>query len=140
MGRQLTKAHREAFAKWQKSSQSKDAPTVDINHWLSLARRMKILSTFPRLSTLAATAELTLTADENVKRGWVKNMAGRLYELAQIDSPFQRYVEDICSPLHCTKLAKMREVINREWEKDEKAVWFTIEPTNALILYWVGLD
>ena len=73
---QLTEAHQEAFARWQKSSQSKDPPTVDINHWLKLARRMKILNIFSRLSSLAATAELTLTVKENVSRSWMKNMTG----------------------------------------------------------------
>ena len=70
----------------------------------------------------------------------MKMVKGRLYELAETDCPFQLDVKDICSPQHCTKLAKMREVIDREWKRDEKAVWFTMGPMNALILYWVSLD
>ena len=88
IGQPLTEAHQEAFARWQKNSQLKDKPTVDINHWLKLARRMKILSTFLRLSSLAAIAELTLTVKENVSRSWMKNMMSQLYELAQTDFPF----------------------------------------------------
>ena len=74
--KQLTETHQEAFARWQKSSQSKDASTLNINYWFKLARKVRILSIFLRLNNLAATAELTLTVKENVNRGWVKNMAG----------------------------------------------------------------
>ena len=113
---------------------------MNVNNWLKLARRMRILSTFPRLCTLQTTYKLALTVEENTRKGWMKMAEGRLYEFAGTDCPFQLDVKDICSLQHCTKLARMREVIDREWEKDEKAVWFTMGPTNALILYWVSLD
>ena len=110
---------------------------MSINDWLRMARRMRVLSTFPRLSSLEATAGLQPTGKEDGERGWVKNSAIRLYELQATDSLYEQRVEGICAPHHGTKFDTIHGLI-KDWAVNEIAVFCTMSPTNALILYWVG--
>ena len=111
---------------------------VRIMHWLNEARRMRILSTFPRLDSLEATSEMKLTGQQDFDNGWLKSADGRLYELLPVNSLYEQNIKDICSPKHCTKLAAVSALIAK-WGRNEKAVFCTMGPTNALILYWVNV-
>lgn len=57
IGREITEKHKKAVAKWKRGKKIEDAPSLNINNWLLKARKMRVLSTFPRLSSLGATAD-----------------------------------------------------------------------------------
>ena len=67
-----------------------DESKVAISSWLDMARKAQILSTFPRLDSLEATAGLKLTGQQDSDNGWVKNYPGRLYELRRTNSPYEQ--------------------------------------------------
>ena len=122
---------------WQQKAQVGKQPDLSINSWLLMVRKMQVLSTFPRLSSLEATAALKFTGQEHIEKHWVERESGKLYALQETHSPYELHIKDICASSNCTKLAAFCEVMET-WEKNEKAVFFTMGPTNALILYWIG--
>ena len=111
---------------------------VRIMHWLNKAHRIRILSTFLRFDSLEAISELKLTGQQNFDNDWLKSADGQLYKLLPVNSPYEQNIKDICSPEHCTKLAAVSALIAK-WGRNEKAVFCTMGPTNALILYWVNV-
>lgn len=99
---------------------------------------MRILSTFPRLGNLEAITGQKLTGQQDSENDWLKNFTQRLCELCRTKSPYERHIRDICAPDHCIKLAVVLGLI-KGWESNEKAVFCTMGPTNALILYGVDV-
>ena len=137
IGNKITTSLSQAIQTWENNRRG-DRPTVRIIHWLDKARRMRILSTFPKLDSLEATLELKLTGQQDFDNGWLKNADRRLYKLFPVNSPYEQNIKDICSPEHCTKFAAVLALIAK-WGRNEKAVFCTMGPTNALILYWVNV-
>ena len=137
IGNKITTSLSQAIQTWENNCRD-DRPMVRIIHWLDKMRRMRILSTFPRLNSLEVTSELKLIGQQDFDNGWLKNADGRLYELFPVNSLYEQNIKDICSPEHCTKLAAVSALIAK-WGRNEKAVFCTMCPTNALILYWVNV-
>lgn len=137
----MKKEHEWAVKNWENSKPRVGAePMMNINNWLMKARRLRVLSSFPRLGTLDATKELALTGteDRSPEKQWVRRVAGSAYQLLTTGSPYKKYIKHICSSANCPKVAAIDHLIKNEWEKGEKAVFCTMGPTNALILYWVS--
>ena len=78
--------------------------------------------------------------DRSPENGWVKNCSSPLpiYELKMVNSPYELHIQAICDHRYCPKIAAIDRLIDQTWDKGEKAVFATMGPTNALILYWVG--
>jgi SNF2 family DNA or RNA helicase len=133
---QLARQQAEADAKRKSGRVFVPEPEININNWLMKARRMRILSTFPRLGTLPATRSLSFTGDEDTKNGWVTLVDKKTYELKVTNSPYELHIEDICSAENCSKVKAINILITRTWDEGEKAIFTTMGPTNALILYW----
>ena len=143
IGTELQTQLEEAIRAWEQSRpRVRSKPTLDMNHWLIKARRMQVLSSFPRLGTLGATKDLAFkgSEDRSSSKRWVKNCAkpSPPYEMKMTGSPYETHIHAICDPRDCPKIAAINRLIDREWEAGEKAVFTTMGPTNALILYWVS--
>ncbi|MCJ1467868.1 hypothetical protein MMC07_006493 [Pseudocyphellaria aurata] len=117
----LANSYQQQHEKWQQMQKAGEASKVNANNWLQRARKMRVWSTFPRLSTLEAASGLSLSGQEDVAKGWRKKVMGKLYDLQPTESPYEQHLDDICSPSHCTKLRELSKVM-KNWDKDEKAV------------------
>jgi len=133
---QLKKEHAVAKAKWVDDGCIGPEPSITANHWMMKVRRLRVLSSFPRLGELDDTKSLTFSGTEDRERNWVRMKKGRLYEVEECGSPYERHIADICSEDNCPKIKAINDRI-QEWDNDEKAVFCSMGPTNALILYWV---
>ena len=131
--------HDVALKTWNDNGQHGPQPVLQIISWLKHARRMRILSTFPRLGTLAATKNLTFSGKEDREKGWVRPKKDKVYELEEVDSPYERWIEDICSHHNSSKMECIDQLIRDTWDQGEKAIFVTMGPTSALILYWVSV-
>ena len=137
----LQKELDQATAKWEATvPRLTPKPQLNMNNWLLRARRMRILSSFPRLGTLDKTRRLSYTGkeDRNADNGWIKPVGGRLYELQRTNSPYEVFIRDVCAPANCPKSAALNQLMDEAWEPGEKACFATMGPTNALLLYWVS--
>ena len=137
----LQKELDQATAKWEATvPRLTPKPQLNMNNWLLRARRMRILSSFPRLGTLDKTRRLSYTGkeDRNADNGWIKPVGGRLYELQRTNSPYEAFIRDVCAPANCPKIAALNQLMDEAWEPGEKACFATMGPTNALLLYWVS--
>ena len=68
IGTQFIKSFKQKIAKRKSQPPDANQGKVNIKNWLIMARRMQILSIFPRLSNLKATAKLSLTRKQNSKK------------------------------------------------------------------------
>lgn len=132
----LKTEHAANVKKWVRSGRLGREPQISAASWMRAVRRLRVLSSFPQLGELTATKTLAFTGEEDYRKGWIHVTKGHLYELETGDSPYERYVTDICAEHNCPK-AKAILLLIKDWKQDEKAVFCSMGPTNALVLYWV---
>ena len=135
---QLVLENDAARRQWDEDGRLGVEPHINVHNWMRRVRRLRILSTFPVLGTLEATKNLELTGAEDKEKGWVSVAKEHLYNLVERDSPYERHIEQICAERDSPKIAAINELIDRRWDGDEKAVFCSMGPTPALVLYWVG--
>lgn len=133
--------HEVKLAEWQKQTEElrlSDKPKVNAGSWLIQARRSRVLSTFPILDILTETKQFCLAGHELNRdgRAWLVPDSVNLGRLKETDSPYEKHLDYICAPRHCPKLAAVDHLIKDVWDKGEKAVFVTMGPVNALIVYW----
>ena len=137
----LVKKLEAAIQEWEQSwPRVKPRPQMDMNNWLMKNRRLRVISSFPRLGTLKSTRKLELTGEESMgkENKWVVKTSQSTYALEETESPYEEHLEDICAEDNCPKIKAINELIDIKWDKGEKAVFCTMGPVNALILYWVS--
>ena len=115
-------------------------PVIAVHTWLMAARRARILSSFPELAIHEATKGLALTLKEAQEERWIQVEAGKLYQLAQTGSPYEKAIHDIAGNANCMKLRTLQLVREHIWGKHEKVVIMAMGPVSALIIYWVSLE
>ena len=87
-------------------------PKLEATRWLIKASQERVLSTFLRLGTLADTASLKLSQDQDFKRRWMKICRGKLYKLeSTTTSPYENHIDNICSTKNCPKIAAIASLI-----------------------------
>jgi hypothetical protein len=106
------------------------------------ARKMRVLSTFSRLSTLSNTVSLKFTDMKNIDfdHNWVRMTFNRLYELQTIDFFYERHIEDIYAFENSLKIKIIHALITKTWKLEKKTVFCIMSSINALILYWVDFN
>jgi hypothetical protein len=104
--------------------------------------KMRVFSTFLRLSTLSNTASLKFTNMKNIDfdYNWVRMIFNRLYELQTIDFFYKKHIEDIYAFENSLKIKIIHALITKTWELKKKTVFCIISSINALILYWVNFN
>jgi hypothetical protein len=127
-----------AIIKWKHNSRILSRSKMNINNWLMMTRRIRILSIFSRLKILSETTSLSFTEQENTKNEWVTLKKNRIYELQEINFLYELYLNDICFVEYCLKIVAINELITLKWNKKKKIVFMTMRSTNALILYWIN--
>lgn len=70
-------------------------PSVKVSRWLQVARRSRIISSFPELDVLQDCKPLRFTSEELLKNKWLRTRAGTLYELERTQSPYERHIKAI---------------------------------------------
>jgi hypothetical protein len=124
--------------KWKHSFRILSRSKMNINSWLMMIRRIRILNIFSRLSILLKTTSLSFIEQENTKNEWVTLKKNRMYELQEINFSYELYLNDICFVEYCLKIVAINKLITLKWNKKKKIVFTTMKSTNALILYWVN--
>jgi hypothetical protein len=140
ISKKIKQFHAIIVVNWEKFNKIKLRSEINVNDWLIKARRMRVLSTFSRLSTLSNTASLKFTDIENTDfdHNWVRMIFKRLYELQSTDSFYEKHIEKICAFENSSKIKIIHDLITREWDSKEKTMFCIMSSTNALILYWVN--
>lgn len=135
------KAHNDrTTVEWTQRGQVGPMPQISLTNWMLECRRLRIISSFPALGEIDATKSLDLTGQELVKQNWLRIKRGHLYDLEAMHSPFELHINEITCWKNCPKLQAIKRLINVEWEPNEKALFCTMGPTNAFILYWVCIE
>jgi hypothetical protein len=139
---EMKQVHAAAIVNWEKSNKLKLRLDINVNDWLMRARKMRVLNTFLKLSTLSNTASLKFTDMKNIDfdYNWVRMTFNRLYELQTIDSFYERHIEDICAFENLLKIKIIHALITKTWELEEKTVFCIMSSINALILYWIDFN
>ena len=137
---QLKKANEKARHTWMADGQKGSEPQINISSWMMRVRRLRILSTFPVLGLLEDTKNLSLSGveDRSKEKAWVSLSKKHLYDLEERGSPYERHLREICAEKDCPKIGAINQLIDKQWDQHEKAVFCSMGPTPALILYWVG--
>ncbi len=140
ISKKIKQLHPIIVVNWEKFNKIKLRSEINVNDWLIRARRMRVLSTFSRLSTLSNTASLKFTNIENIDfvHNWVKMILNRLYELQSTNSSYEKHIEEICAFENPSKIKTIHDLITKEWDSKKKAMFCIMSSTNALILYWVN--
>ena len=134
---QLLQENEAAKQAWRAGGGLGAEPQINVHNWMRRVRRLRILSTFPVLGTLEDTKNLELTGAEDRQHGWVTKAKDHPYNLDETGSPYERHIEAICAESDCTKVAAINKLIDEKWDPEEKAVFCSMGPTPALVLYWV---
>ena len=121
--------------KWIDSGRVGEPPKVAANMWMRMNRTLRILSTFPALASNSETKDLQWTGEELVVQKWAKRIRNDLGNLAEVDSPYERQIEALTDSRYTPKIAEIKRTI--DLRPSEKAVFVTMGPVNAMILYWV---
>jgi hypothetical protein len=134
---EIKQIYAAAIVNWEKSNKLKFRSDINVNDWLMRARKMRVFSTFLRLSTLSNTASLKFIDMKNIDfdHNWVRMIFNQLYELQTIDSLYKRHIEDICTFENSLKIKIIHALITKTWELEKKIVFCIINSINALILY-----
>ncbi len=125
---------------WKHNARILSRSKMNINSWLMMICRMRILSIFSCLKILSETTSLSFTEQENTKNEWVTLRKNRLYELQEINFSYELYLNDICFVEYCFKIDAINELITLKWVKRKKIVFTIMKSTNALISYWVNIQ
>jgi hypothetical protein len=82
ISKKIKQLHAIIVVNWEKFNKIKLKSKINVNDWLIRARRMRVLSTFSKLSTLSNTASLKFTDIENIDfaHNWVRVIFQRFYE------------------------------------------------------------
>ncbi len=124
--------------KWKHNFKILSRSKMNINNWLMMTRRMRILNIFSRLNILSKTTSLSFIEQKNTKNEWMTLKKNRIYELQEINFSYELYLNDICFVEYCFKIVAINELITLKWNKRKKIVFTTMKSTNVLILYWIN--
>ncbi len=122
--------------KWKHSFKILSRSKMNINNWLMMIRRMRILNIFSRLNILSETTSLFFTEQKNTKNEWMILKKNRIYELQKINFSYELYLNDICFVEYCLKIVAINELITLKWDKkkrscsrqwDRRMHWFCIK-------------
>jgi hypothetical protein len=140
ISKKIKQLHAITVVNWEKFNKIKLRSEINVNDWLIKTRRMRVLSTFSRLSTLSNTTSLKFTDIENIYfvHNWVKMIFKRLYELQSTNSFYKKHIEKIYAFENSSKIKTIHNLITREWNSKEKTMFCIMNSTNALILYWIN--
>jgi hypothetical protein len=124
--------------KWKHNFKILSKSKMNINNWLMMIRRMRILNIFSRLNILSETTSLSFIEQENTNNEWVILKKNRIYELQEINFSYELYLNDICFVEYYLKIVAINELITLKWNKRKKIVFTIMRSTNAMILYWIN--
>ncbi len=105
---------------------------------IAMIERLRVLSSFSRLSQLKTTKNLLCTDEHSKDQRWVKISTKTLYKMTDnSENSYQRHVRKFCNHSHCSKTATIDKLI-KKWDFNEKAMFCSMSPVQAKILYHVS--
>ena len=90
------------------------------------------------LNVLNETRDLNYTIEELNANNWVKLDLNYSYQLLQTKSSYEQLIKKIYAYRNFAKIKTVDDLITNVWAPEEKAVFISIRPVNALLCYWVS--